>query len=435
MSPRSTLAASAALSLLLPAARAQPSPVWGLNGAWEAVAATGVGPQGSRWHSAATTAGSLFVTGGTGAAGNATFQLDCATFAWTQLPPLPQAYLAPALIAFGGLLLQVGGETGFGASDEMLLLSTTNSNGGWLAGAIPGATFGPRNGHRVVAFGGNLYGMGGWNGLMYFNDVFGLDLNSFILNSTTASGAVAAWTPIVPNGAAGMWPARSAFSLDVYSASLVIFGGIYANGPVNPSVRVLYNDAWYWVPSNVAQLAPLAAPGWTQFSATGVLPPCRYGHVAGVYGDQLFVFGGTTWDGCGAGPGGPAQLNDLWALNLPAQVWGQVAASNPWPSPRGVPAGVFVGRHLYIMGGDGVSADTWRWAPSFLPSPSGGGGGGSAVSGALGATATVAAGGAAAAALFSFVAMSAALLVLRRTMPAGARGPTAAEMGTVYAQI
>jgi len=406
--------------------------VWGLTGAWENVATTGAGPQGSRWHSAATTAGSLYVTGGAGAAGNATFQLDCATFSWTQLPPLPQAYLAPALLAYGGLLLQVGGETGFGASDELLLLSTTNSSGGWFPGAIPGATFGARNGHRAVAFGGNLYGMGGWDGQSYFNDVFGLDLNSYLLSTPTLNGGVAGWTPLVANGAPGMFPARSAFTLDVYSAALVVFGGIFANGPVNPSVRTLYNDAWYWVPTNVAQLAPLAAPGWTQVTATGPagLPACRYGHVAGVFGDQLFVFGGTTWDGCGAGPGGPAPLNDLWALNLPSQVWGQVAQSNPWPSPRGVPAGLFVGRHLYIVSGDGVSADVWRWVPTYTPS-----GSGSAAAAPLSATATVAAGGAAAAALFSFVAMAAALLILRRTSPAASRGPTAAEMGQVYAQI
>ena len=432
MARRSCAVAAASCALtLLGAAEVQPSPVWGLAGAWEAVAATGVGPQGSRWHSATTTAGSLYITGGAGAAGNATFELDCASFTWTQLPPLPQAYLAPALIAFGGMLLQVGGETGFGASDELLLLSTTNSSGGWFPSEIPGASFGARNGHRAVAFGGNLYGMGGWDGQTYFNDVFGLDLNSFLLNTTTANGAVAAWTPIVSNGAAGMWPARSAFSLDVYSAAIVIFGGIYANGPVNPTVRILYNDAWYWVPTNIKQLAPLAVPGWVKFSPSVALPPCRYGHVGGVYGDQLFVFGGTTWDGCGAGPGGPAQLNDLWALNLPAQVWGQVAQTNPWPSPRGVPAGVFVGRHLYIMSGDGFSADTWRWAPTFAPTP--GGGGGSGGDGALGATVTVAAGSAAAAALFSFVAMAATLLVLRRAPQA--RGPSAAEMGQVYAQL
>ena len=352
------------------------SAVWGVAGAWELVPATGSGPQGSRWHSAASTGGCVFVTGGAGAAGNATFQLDVASFVWTQLPSLPQAFLAPAVISFGGMLLMVGGETGFGASDEMLLLSTTNSSGGWFSSTIPGSTCGPRHGHKAVALGGNLYLLGGWDGTSYFNDVHALDLNSYLLNTPMLNGSPPAWICLVPNGAPGMLPARSAFSLDVYSAALIVFGGIWANSPQNPTQRVLFNDAWVWVPGNTAQLAPLASPGWLRLNAAGVngnsLPPCRYGHTSGVYGDQLFVFGGSTWAGCGAS-GGPIQLNDLWALNLPSQEWAQVAQSAPWPSPRGVPAGVFVGRHLYVYGGDGVSSDMWRWAPTFSPSGSGGG--------------------------------------------------------------
>ena len=50
------------------------------------------------------------------------------------------------------MLVMVGGESTFGASDEVLVLSTTNNTGGWRDARVPGgSSFGPRIGHRVRA--------------------------------------------------------------------------------------------------------------------------------------------------------------------------------------------------------------------------------------------------------------------------------------------
>ena len=428
------------LLLLLFASCAAAQDVWGVSGRWEQVATTGPSPQGSRWHSAATTAGCLFITGGAGAAGNATFQLDTQSNAWTQYPTLPAGFLAPAVSAFGGMLVLFGGENSFGATDSQLLISTTNYSGGWRDGSIPGSSFGARNGHKVVIFGGNAYLTGGWNGAAgaYFNDLYGLDLNSYLLSTSTLNGQVPGWVQIFANNAPGAMTPRSAFSWDVYSNTLVAFGGIWANAAVNPSQRLLYNDAWLWAPGNVAQLAPMSsAQGWVRMNAVGQnggpLPLCRYGHASGVYGDQLFVFGGLTWDACGAF-GGPSQLNDLWALNLPSQEWAQVAQTSPWPSPRGVPAGLFVGRYLYVFGGDGVSADTWRWSPTFSPTGGcgGGGGGGGGDGGTLSAPAIAAL---AASSIFSLASLGATLYLLRGLAGPSAPRASASAMGSVYENL
>lgn len=64
----------------------------------------------------------MYVTGGTGEGGNATFQFDANAMEWTQLPDLPDAFVAPATVAFGGLLVMVGGQGSFCRSDEVLVL-------------------------------------------------------------------------------------------------------------------------------------------------------------------------------------------------------------------------------------------------------------------------------------------------------------------------
>ena len=82
---------------------------WGTTGSWELVAATGSGPQRARWHSAATTGGAIYITGGSDtSSNNATFQFDTSTNSWTQLPDLPSGFLSPSVVTFGGMLMMFG---------------------------------------------------------------------------------------------------------------------------------------------------------------------------------------------------------------------------------------------------------------------------------------------------------------------------------------
>jgi hypothetical protein len=198
----------------------------------------------------------MYVTGGTGVAGNATFQYDTNDMEWTQLPDLPDNYLAPATVAYGGLLVMLGGQGSFGRSDEVLFMvrtkndrevwhelhtwaashfvpcafpivpqSTTNSSGGWQVAPLSGTSFGVRNGHRAMTLGGLLFVLGGWDGTTYFNDLWGLDLASLLLASSQLDGAAPSWVQLLPNGAQGMISARSSFSWDAVGGATFVFGG------------------------------------------------------------------------------------------------------------------------------------------------------------------------------------------------------------------
>lgn len=130
-----------------------------------------------------------------------------------------------------------------------------------------------------------------------------------------------------------------------------------------------YSDVWIFRPGNTGSLTPSpTANGWTQYTGTqtqsGTFPVGRYGHASGVLSDQLYIFGGI-----GAGPTGPVQLADMWAFDMLTGTWGMVDQTSPWPSARGWPAGVMIGRHLYVFSGDQTStaSDLWRWAPVFVP--------------------------------------------------------------------
>ena len=71
--------------------------------------------------------------------------------------------------------------------------------------------------------------------------------------------------------------------------------------------------------------------------------------------DQLFIFGGVT----AAGP-----VNDLWAYNLVTLTWAQVAQSGSIPPSLGAPAGLFIGRWLYVYSGSNTNNGLWRWTSS-----------------------------------------------------------------------
>lgn len=117
--------------------------------------------------------------------------------------------------------------------------------------------------------------------------------------------------------------------------------------------------------------------GWAPVlpsSAGAPWPPCRYGHTTGVLGGALFVFGGMTFPGCGAGGGPtPSALADLWSFDVLAGAWTEVAQGQPAPGPLGVPAGIVVGASFYVYGGaaeDSGFPELWRWRlPPFAPPP------------------------------------------------------------------
>ena len=227
---------------------------------WDLLLPVNVGPLSNRWSAAASDGSCMFVTGGTGAAGNATFQFDPNAMEWTQLPDLPDSYLAPATVAFGGILVMIGGQGSFGRSDDVLVLvrggqaqsrivsaylrprpflpllqSTTNSSAGWQQASLAGPSCGVRNGHRALALGGVLYLLGGWDGAVYFNDLWALDLTSLLLlgpggGGGGGGGGSVGWVQLLPQNAPGMISPRSSFSWDAVGGLTLVFGGSEAAG-------------------------------------------------------------------------------------------------------------------------------------------------------------------------------------------------------------
>jgi len=114
----------------------------------------------------------------------------------------------------------------------------------------------------------------------------------------------------------------------------------------------------------------------------GIISP-RAHSSHGIYGDNLFVFGGIATVG-----GADATMNDLWIFRLPAQTWMKVggnAPGQPWPMPlaNSRPAGCIIGRWFYVMvvvdpaATAGANNQLWRWTfPVFNGGGGGGGGGG-----------------------------------------------------------
>lgn len=80
----------------------------------------------------------------------------------------------------------------------------------------------------------------------------------------------------------------------------------------------------------------------------------------GILADQLYVYGGTTATGA---------TGDMWVFNIPARRWATVRSTTGSPGVLGYPAGLFLGRHMYIFGGS-ASTTMWRWTPiGSAPAP------------------------------------------------------------------
>lgn len=115
-----------------------------------------------------------------------------------------------------------------------LLQSTTNSSAGWQKASLAGPSCGVRNGHRALALGGVLYMLGGWDGAVYFNDLWALDLTSLLLLGSGGGGGggggAVGWVQLLPQSAPGMISPRSSFSWDAVGGLTLVFGGSEAVG-------------------------------------------------------------------------------------------------------------------------------------------------------------------------------------------------------------
>jgi hypothetical protein len=237
------------------------------------------------------------------------------------------------------------------------------------------------------------------------NAMWAADLAGFFNSVSNGPGdpnANVPWVLVQPINSPGVFTGRGAFSVNVYSATIILFGGLTRSlpGPNGPdpvcalpgSNCVVYNDIWFYQPGLMSK--PLDATlcnggncGWYAPSVNGAaIPSGRYGHAAGVLGDNLYVFGGVDANG--------AFFTDLWVFNMEDLVWTQARSSFRGISALPLPQTFFpsmsvVGHNLYVeMTGDAGGHAIYRWVPEApAPSNNGGGGGGGGGGGAYDAIA------------------------------------------------
>jgi hypothetical protein len=354
------------------------------------------------WKHSAFTEGGFYVAG-TDLTGNAhLYAFDVVKWQWLPYQQLLPLFNSADLFSWGGFILAVGGSTDDMGTELAYIQTSVGAGAAWSTASVTGVPS-AHDGHRLITFGGILYMMGGITndpvkGWMTSNAMWSLDLNAYF-NSPGNTSSVS-WNKIQPANSPGVWSPRGAFSLNVYSATILLFGGLKRQENVAPppgtqnictvpgSNCQVFNDIWMFQPGIATAPQDIntcgaSNCGWSLVQVTGAaVPPPRFDHASGVLADNLYIFGGATADG--------TFLTDLWLFNIEDSVWRAVTSSfqgtdgfvnGAFPPQLWAPSMSVVGHNLYVeMTGDGRGAGVpgnaiYRWVPE-APAPSGASGSG-----------------------------------------------------------
>jgi len=415
MAASRVLAAAAAAAL----AAAQPSPPGGTVGVWDHIQpnnnAQGVNPYpgsptnplASLWSHSTFGDSGVFVAGNDASNNAMLFGFDVVAWVWQPFTQPLTNFEAADLFTFGGFALAAGGSTDDNSQQLAFIPTNQGPNAAWMTASMTGVPS-AHDGHRLIPFGGLLFMVGGFTndpvtGWEASNAMWAADLTAFFASANNGPGdpnANLPWVKVQASNAPGVFTGRGAFSLNVYSATIVLFGGLTRSlpGPNGPdpvcalpgSNCVVYNDIWFYQPGLMA--GSLSATmcgatqgncGWYSPSVNGAsIPAGRYGHAAGVLADNLYVFGGVDAQG--------NFFTDLWVFNMEDRVWTQARSSFRGISALPLPQTFFpsmsvVGHNLYVeMTGDAGGHAIYRWVPEApAPAPSNSGGGGYATNDAV----------------------------------------------------
>ena len=273
------MARLAAAALLAGVASAQVSPPGGSVGVWDHIQpnnnAQGQNPYPgnpalpnpvtSLWSHSAFGESGLFVAGNDAANAAHLFGFDVVAWVWTPFANALTNFEAADLFTYGGFALAAGGAT----DDNSQQLSFIQTNAGpaaqWISATMSGVPA-AHDGHRLISFGGTLFMVGGFTqdsvqGWEASNAMWAADLAGFFGSASNGPGdpnANLPWFLVQPINSPGVFSGRGAFSLNVYSATIVLFGGLTRtlpgpNGP-DPVCRlpgsncVTFNDIWFFQP-------------------------------------------------------------------------------------------------------------------------------------------------------------------------------------------
>ena len=312
--------------------------VWALSlagtTAWTAMTPSGTAPSPRMCHSAVfdPLRGRLVFFGGyDGYAHNDVWTLALAGVpAWTALSTPPSARTAQSAIydSVHGRMVMFGGNGSAGFCNEVWALSSAGAPN-WVALTPTGTPPGARSHHSAIydPVRDRMVVFGGWDGSLFFNDVWALSL-----------AGPPGWTALAPIGTP---PSARSYQSAMYD-------------PVGDRMVVLWgwdgttfcNDAWV--------MTMAGEPAWTTLST---LPSGFVGHSA-IYDpvrDQMIVFGGNDATGFS---------NILLAMALTGTpIWSTLTAAGIPPSARSFHSAIYdpVRDCMVLFGGTNAAwcNDTW----------------------------------------------------------------------------
>lgn len=265
---------------------------------------------------------------------NDLWSLAVSTATWTKSTAIgaPPAVVGSAMCSVGTMLYLFGGLTIKSAAQGQLYTFDTALHQ-WATPGPLGVLPTARAFHAMACANGRAYLFGGI-------DASYKVLGDFYYLDTTVAGTK--WVNAGPNGAAP--PARKGHTLTHSDERLHIFGGTSAGGEKLNDVYSLNLDTLEW----------------RALATSGDSPSARDGHAAVELNDRLYIFGGVDIYGL---------LSDVHALDLATLRWSQPQSlANNVPSARWGMLAALASQQLYIYGGLGQAA-AGAQSSSVCPSP------------------------------------------------------------------
>jgi N-acetylneuraminic acid mutarotase len=199
-----------------------------------------------------------------------------------------------------------------------VMYAAIHADGTIASWTAPDYVFSSRYGNTSVAYNGYLYVLGGYNGTVYYSNIWFAPIH--------VDGTLGTWTTTTP------FPTGRAFHTSAaYNGYLYVLGG--NNGG-------MLNDVQY---------APLNADGTVgPWVGTTSFPAPRDWHASAAYKGFLYVIGGYAGSG--------VVLGDVWVATLNADgTVGTWRAATDLPSVRYAHTAAAYNGFLYVVGGDDLS--------------------------------------------------------------------------------